>query len=1000
MNNNKNRSTQWAILPILFCSAAVLAGDGGLEAPYGQLPEETLQPAMTAEQPPADVPDTMQQAQDLGAESDGFLDDATQTSSINTGYVGGRTRLGIGIDSEFKGKADLSHVFSESEDSAIIGQGYVGVNPKADKEKGEETLTGAGAKLNYHWVSKDEGGQISHVNKVFGAYDQNEQKDKKVTVGYGQENENLFWSGSVSKGLSDKREVSQGIYEKAYDWGVGGRVGTYLPDQQMRVQGGLDYEWGKDQADTESKPKQVTLTGGVEKFFPDSPHSINANIDVYKKSGGYEEGDQKAEVRGGVGYRYDIASDAGIWQADKMYRRVRTEIPGEEVKQPPKIERKLVKHTMELEADTFFKVDSAKLTPEAKTRLGTVVSQMRECGPEGNIRITGNTCDIGSEQHNLKLSQRRANSVREFLANSGFPADTLLAEGLGESSPKYPNTPAERHKNRRVDLEYVCYQNEYKDQVIEQGGTSRTDPKVVWKQELIPTPPLWVRQALHNVADHKQRVDTYKTTSADGAGVCTLSADDDSYTILQDSGPTSLNVLDGDNGCGQNVTITAVSTPSHGTVTISGDSHFVVYTPNAGYTGNDSFTYTITDEEGNTDTATVNIVVSSGVDNSPVTVDDTATTTTGTPVDVNVLANDSDPNGDTLTISGVGDPAHGSVVQNGDVLTYTPDAGFTGTDTFTYTVKDPDGNTSTATVSITVNGSNSPVTNSDTATTTTDTPVDIDVLANDSDPNGDDLTVTGYGDPAHGSVTQNGNILTYTPDTGFTGTDTFTYTVKDPDGNTSTGTVTVTVNAKSAPYVTNDTKSTDNATPVTIDVLANDSDPSGGTLSIHSYSQGSNGGTVELANGQLKYTPASGFVGTDSFTYTVSNGSSTATGTVTVTVTAATSGGSCPANMTASDTMTFEYSNSSPATFDIDLSKYVTTADIEKVYIVSESASSEIYSIPGELGGGSPGTLKRTGNTLTFIASAAYCETGYATFYVKLKGCNQPVAVTIKFDPY
>ncbi len=78
--------------------------------------------------------------------------------------------------------------------------------------------------------------------------------------------------------------------------------------------------------------------------------------------------------------------------------------------------------------------------------------------------------------------------------------------------------PTEGHKNRRVDIEYVTYQNEYKDEVIEQGGTSTTDPKVVWRKELIPEPPLWVRQALRNTADHKQTVDTYKTTAGTGGG--------------------------------------------------------------------------------------------------------------------------------------------------------------------------------------------------------------------------------------------------------------------------------------------------------------------------------------------------------------------------------------------------------------------------------------------------------------------------------------------------
>lgn len=115
-----------------------------------------------------------------------------------------------------------------------------------------------------------------------------------------------------------------------------------------------------------------------------------------------------------------LASESGIWQADKMYRRVRTEIPGEEVKTGKSRAQKLVKHTMELEADSFFKVDSAKLTPEALERMNSVAAKMRECGSEGNIRISGNTCDIGSTAHNLKLSERQANSVREFLIKNGF----------------------------------------------------------------------------------------------------------------------------------------------------------------------------------------------------------------------------------------------------------------------------------------------------------------------------------------------------------------------------------------------------------------------------------------------------------------------------------------------------------------------------------------------------------------------------------------------------
>ena len=144
-----------------------------------------------------------------------------------------------------------------------------------------------------------------------------------------------------------------------------------------------------------------------------------------KKSGGYAEGDQKADARGGVNYRYDIASDAGIWQENQQFKRVRVEIPGEEIKQQPKMGQKLVKHTMELEADTFFELDKAKLTPEAHERLKAVIAQIRASGHEGNIRISGNTCDLGSDKHNLDLSTRRANAVRDFMARKRFQFDRV-----------------------------------------------------------------------------------------------------------------------------------------------------------------------------------------------------------------------------------------------------------------------------------------------------------------------------------------------------------------------------------------------------------------------------------------------------------------------------------------------------------------------------------------------------------------------------------------------
>jgi uncharacterized repeat protein (TIGR02543 family) len=193
-----------------------------------------------------------------------------------------------------------------------------------------------------------------------------------------------------------------------------------------------------------------------------------------------------------------------------------------------------------------------------------------------------------------------------------------------------------------------------------------------------------------------------------------------------------------------------------------------------------------------------------GVNTPPVANDDTATTDEDTPVVIDVTANDTDVDGtiDPTTVSIVSGPANGSASVDpvsGDV-TYTPDADYNGSDGFTYTVDDDDGATSNvATVTVTVNDVNDPpVANDDTAATTNeDTPVVIDVTANDTDVDGtiDPTTVSIVSGPANGSASVDpvSGDVTYTPDAGYSGSDSFTYTVDDDDGATS-NVATVTVN--------------------------------------------------------------------------------------------------------------------------------------------------------------------------------------------------------------
>lgn len=175
---------------------------------------------------------------------------------------------------------------------------------------------------------------------------------------------------------------------------------------------------------------------------------------------------------------------------------------------------------------------------------------------------------------------------------------------------------------------------------------------------------------------------------------------------------------------------------------------------------------------------------------------DTATTTQGASVTVDVLANDSDEDGDTLSVTSYTQGSHGTVTLTGGKPTYTPSTGFSGTDSFTYTVSDGT-DTTTATVSVTVtsvtSGNQVPTTTADSATTTTGTAVSIDVLANDSDADGDTVSIASFTQGANGTVTQAGGKLTYTPNAGFSGADSFTYVATDGTDNASPTTVNVTI---------------------------------------------------------------------------------------------------------------------------------------------------------------------------------------------------------------
>lgn len=854
--------------------------------------------------------------------------------SGSLGYVGANTRIGVSVDRHLQGQVDINQIIHEDDGSATSAEAWFGYKIK-DDDNGDKGFKGGGAKLNHQWTNGNPQ-TADTVHKVFGAYDRNDDDQAKLSVGYGQEYEDLFWSAQVSKGLGDDI-VNGDVTTRAYDYGIGAEVGTFFDSTLTRVRGGLDYEFGTDYADDEDRPAQATISAGIEQYFQDSPHSITVDVSGNRSSGGNSDSDTDFNAR--LGYRYEFGGN-GAFQSATSVRRQRVEIPGTPPRPgraavpaipaipaiaaqparpaqaaiPPKYERRavktagheFVKTTMKLENETFFKLNSAVLTESATRNLDKIVSQIRGHGYLGAIRITGNTCGMGDPVYDQRLSERRANAVRDYLVEQGFNPEHLIARGLGKGSPKYDRNDQD-FKNRRVDLEYVTERSirqangrkvEYRNVLVQEGrpaipaqparpgragqagraaipaipASPGTPSRFVWKTESVPSAPVWVKRALRNTIKHNKTISTYSTRSAQ-------QTKDDTVTV--NSRDNMISVLENDS---EGVVLVRVSQPSHGTATVVGDK--VRYIPTPGYSGPDSFTYTVTDRNGNEITSTVNVTVPDTVNYAPTAMPDSDTTPENTAVMIDVLTNDSDPDGDTLTLQDVGDAMHGTVQIIGTQVQYTPDKGYAGTDSFTYTVSDGNGEVATETVTITITDVNlSPTLVNDSVSTPEVTPVTIPALSNDTDPDGDTLSLADVDTPSHGTAVISGDNIIYTPAADFIGTDTFNYTVRDSNNNTATATISVTIsNVNSAPLATNDTRTTPEDTPITIDVMSNDSDPDGDSIRIDSNDSPISG-TAVISGDSIIYTPNSGFTGTDIFDYTITDGNGgTQTATVTVTV--------------------------------------------------------------------------------------------------------------------
>ena len=377
------------------------------------------------------------------------------------------------------------------------------------------------------------------------------------------------------------------------------------------------------------------------------------------------------------------------------------------------------------------------------------------------------------------------------------------------------------------------------------------------------------------------------TDAAGGNNNSISVAFDDAFAISEDT-PSAGNLADNDALSGD-VTFALLDQagPSNGAVTLNEDGTFV-FTPNTDFVGGDSFQYVITDANGQTSTATVSITVEA-VNDVPVAVDDVVLAQEDVRLEnINVLDNDSDSDGNLLTVTSAVSAAGGVVTINPDgTLSYQAPANFTGADTINYTIDDGAGGSSTAVVNIDVAPVSDLAAADDQNAGAEDAVILGSVADNDTTGSGGALTYAVESDVENGALTFNTDgSYEYTPNPNFNGTDSFTYVVTDADsGEGLTQLVTLTIDPVSDLTAADDQNAGDQDTVISGSVAGNDTTRSGGSL-IYAIESGTESGALIFnADGAYDYTPSSGFTGTDSFSYVVTDADSGESVTQTVTLT-------------------------------------------------------------------------------------------------------------------
>jgi outer membrane protein OmpA-like peptidoglycan-associated protein len=657
-------------------------------------------------------------------------------------YVGGDTRIGIGFDTELDGRAELFQVLQSVADSATLAEVW------AARRAG-------GIKFSRHWF-----GSETAVNKTFFAVDQGENSVRKLTMGGGQEYQNWYWTTYLSKGLTGAR-LTNSTTSSATRLTTGSDAGRpFEQDVTTTTVTSVfqrPFEWGLgarighfyerpllrltagldyDTGKFSNRQTTASLTG--EKFFEGSGISLALSVETNRRTGQFVT--DRGDTRGMATLRYEFGAPPSNFRPSKITRTV---------------------ETTERVPDPDWKAPEVK--PEPPKSAAADASSLASSNVPSAKDYQETFFDLGGTKLKPKATQELDQLMSRIEAAKPYAA--IKVDITGHTCPTGSDRNNYPLSQKRADAVkgYLVGKGLDASTITTVGKAGKGDSKYPEGKGL----GFYHRRADTEVVILKD----VKNLPASAAAAVAPAAPAVIATAPMIDRKVSREVIeDAPNPWKERALRNSV--PHKTSV--------------------DVYRFTQTSA---TDTLGARRFLNRG----PAAVNDSVSAACGTTTVINALANDTDADGDALSITAVSAPGKGSAVISGNKINYTPTTAScsVGTDSFTYTISDGKGGTSTATVSVALQppaANEAPIAVDDSFTVGCGASAKLDVLANDRDPNGDALRITSITSPQQGSrisIAADGKSLNLAPAILCFNTDAFTYTISDGRGGTATAKVTL-----------------------------------------------------------------------------------------------------------------------------------------------------------------------------------------------------------------